>query len=308
MKTKIDNILDGLSGIGTFSTVVQQINTMLLDDDVSIRKVADLVEKDSSITATVLRLANSSYYGLSKKVTTIHVAITVLGLNTIRNIITTVSLCSLFRKAKTDIFDIRDLWWHSLGSAVCAKSLVGKAPVETGEMAFVCALIHDIGKVLIYQSLSGDMERIIARVKERKDESLIDIETEILGFSHARIGSELARRWRFPDMYVDVIRFHHHPDVLMKKADSDHNRPEDSPDSSASTKGLVASGRLVGPAVYAANQMAKVFAFGKSTDEKAKTIDDALWDMTGIPLDEVPSIISKIYNEFNLMKTSWNLG
>lgn len=308
MKTRIDNILDGLKGIGTFSTIISKINTMLLDEDVSLRRVAEVIEKDSSITATVLRLANSSYYGLSKRVTTIPVAVTVLGLNTIRNLITTVSLCSLFRKARTDIFDPIDLWWHSLGSAVCAKTLLGKAPAETGETAFVCALIHDIGKAIIYQAKPREMERVIERAKEKKEESLVNIEKEILGFSHARIGSELAKRWRFPDTYVNIIRFHHNPNVLLKKESLISAISQENTGPSALTKGNIVADKLIGAVVYAANQMAKAFAFGKSTNEKAEIISEEIWDLIGIPLDELPSIVSAIYNDFYTMKTSWSPG
>lgn len=283
MEDEIRSIIGKVKGIHSFSSVIMKINTMITADTVSIRDIALEIEKEPSLSANVLRLANSSYYGFSGKVSTISMAMTILGLNTVRNLIMAVYLSRMFLKTGEGLFDPASLWLHSLGCAVSARTLLRKRSPEIQEMAFVCGLLHDIGKVVLAQVAPQSMEALLLKQKE-KGEPFVDIELQDLGYTHSRIGAILADTWHFPERYTNIILHHHHAPMLLKN--------DDDP---------------IGPAVFIGNQLAKMLALGKSTSSKADNITDEMWHMAGVDLDGIDDLIKEIKLKYSEIRATLNL-
>lgn len=281
MEDEIRSIIEKVKGIHSFSSVIIKINTMMAIDTVSIKDIALEIEKEPSLSANVLRLANSSYYGFSGKVSTITMAMTILGLNTVRNLIMAVNLSRMFQKAGEGLFDPAGLWLHSLGCAISARTLLKKHSSETQEMAFVCGLLHDIGKVVLAQVAPQSMEALLIKKQKEREKSFVDIEFWDLGYTHSRIGSALADSWHFPDTYTNIILHHHHAPILLKN-----------------------EGDPIGPAVFIGNQLAKMLALGKSTSHMSDVISDEMWHMTGADLDGIDELIKEIAHKYTEIKAT----
>ena len=202
--------IDSITSLPTIPHILLEINRMLEKADVSNRKMQDVIEKDQVITAKILKLVNSSFYGFRSKIVDISQAILILGFNTVRNSIATVALIDIFRtKEKYDSFDIRDLWKHSLAVAVTSRRLAERARMAPPDDCFVAGLIHDLGKLIMEEYLPGIFERVLKLGKEQAV-SFIEAEKMFLPITHAGIGAHLIRKWRFPARLVDAVEYHHH--------------------------------------------------------------------------------------------------
>jgi putative nucleotidyltransferase with HDIG domain len=209
--------IGGVRCLPTIPNVLLEINRMLLDYEVSIRKMHDVIEKDQVITAKILKLVNSSFYGFRSKIVDISQALMILGFNTVRNSIATIAVIDIFRaRDKFSDFDITDLWKHSLAVAITSRRLAEKARMAPPDDCFVAGLLHDIGKLIMEEHLTDLFKQVLTRQQE-EGLSFIAAERKFLPLDHAIIGGYVAEKWRFPVRLVDAIRHHHH----MTRAASD---------------------------------------------------------------------------------------
>ncbi len=202
---KLDNIQD----IPTLPDIALKVNKMLEDYDTSISQLGEVVEKDQGIVSKIMKLVNSTFFGLRSKVRNIPHAIVLLGFNTVRNAVVSVSIIDSFDKGKiTEDFDIKDFWKHSISVAVTSRYLAEEAKVGSPDDCFIGGLLHDMGKVILVQHFPDVFNKIVASTKESKS-SFFDVEKTECPFNHARIGGHLAKKWRLPEGLVDAIKGHH---------------------------------------------------------------------------------------------------
>jgi len=201
--------IDRITNLPTIPHVLLEINRMLQDNVVSNKKMQEVIEKDQVVTAKLLKLVNSSFYGFRSKIVDISQAILILGFNTARNAIATVAVIDIFRaKEKYDDFDIRDLWKHSLAVAITSRRLAERARMAPPDDCFVAGLLHDIGKLIMEEHLPDLFGRVLALQRE-EGLSFIEAEKKISPANHAVIGGHLIRKWRFPARLIDAIKHHH---------------------------------------------------------------------------------------------------
>jgi putative nucleotidyltransferase with HDIG domain len=206
----IDTKLKKLHELPTLPAILSQCNTLLKNPNVSPADLAKVIKSDQSITSKVLKLVNSAFYGLNGNVSTISQAIVILGFNTLRSIILSVSVFELLPKNETfGEFRISRLWEHSIGCAVIAKLLAQRLGVKDPEEAFTAGLLHDIGKVVIAKLLR---EEFITILETTHSEKILFLEAEqsIVGTTHAQLGERIAKYWKLPPPLIDAIALHHH--------------------------------------------------------------------------------------------------
>ncbi len=190
--------------------VVAALMQATLSDKTSISDIAKIIQRDPSLTSYVLRVVNSPFYGLSRKVTTPSQAIVILGLRAVQNISLTASVFQTFHGMKTKgAFSVERFWWHSLASALTNKHLSEEVGYDNSEEAFVAGLLHDIGKLVLYMNFSSDYE-IVAR-KHREGGNLIITEEGFFGTNHADLGGWLLDSWNLQPFLADAVRYHHQP-------------------------------------------------------------------------------------------------
>jgi putative nucleotidyltransferase with HDIG domain len=192
----------------TFLRITQIVN----NPRASAKDLAAVIGDDQVLTARLLRLVNSSFYGFPQKVSTVTGAIVLLGFDAIRSLLLSSSVFEIFPgKRRKNQHELAALWDHALGCAVAAKVIGGRLRYDNIEELFVGGLLHDIGKIVEMVYLPGDFNKVRNLVKE-KDLLILEAEREVLGVSHAEVGTLLASQWRLPQKLVKVIETHHSPE------------------------------------------------------------------------------------------------
>lgn len=203
--------------IPSIPLVLIKIIQTLDEDTSSAKELEELILHDPALAARILRLANSAFYSFRATVKTISHAITLLGLNLVTSLAIGINIFDTFTKgSKSESAHINQLWTHSCGVAVLVKEIwtrrsgIGKE----GEFAFLCGLLHDLGKVVLFKTYPGHYSSIFAVAKSETDPAISSYEYEYYGVDHAMIGEMLAKQWGFPPELVGLIRRHHDPLAL----------------------------------------------------------------------------------------------
>jgi putative nucleotidyltransferase with HDIG domain len=207
----LDDILNDLHELPSLPAVVMELLSSLDEDDADISVLAKKLSHDQALTAKTLRLANSSVYGLQVRVTTIQQAITFLGFQTTRNLITAAAVTGCFAEGRCPGFDHKAFWRHSIATAACAKVLARRLRVNQ-DFAFTAGLLHDIGRLVLVSSYPDRYASAMAW-RTANDSDLLEAERRMLGVDHVMAGVALAEHWQFSDTMRLAIAHHHQPEA-----------------------------------------------------------------------------------------------
>jgi putative nucleotidyltransferase with HDIG domain len=207
----VDKILRKVSQLPPFPVVVQRALQLVADPNSSAQSVVDVIQFDQSITADVLRLCNSAYFSLQRKVNSLREALVLIGFNQLFEIILGRQSSHLFSRASTG-YDLQrgELWRHSVASALLSGIISRRLGRQPSPVLFTAALLHDIGKVILSEFVKDYFEDI-KKLIEEKSVSFSDAEKEILGIDHAELGGRITEEWKFPKVIVSSVRYHHTP-------------------------------------------------------------------------------------------------
>jgi putative nucleotidyltransferase with HDIG domain len=181
-------------------------------DSSSSRELESLILHDPALSARILRLANSAFYCFPAQVKTISHAISLLGINLVTSLAIGINIFDTFTKgAKSEAALINKLWTHSCGVGMLAKEIWIRRGFKEkdGEFAFLCGLLHDLGKVILFRTYSSHYGSVCAIQKSETDPAISVYEAKNYGKDHAEIGEMLAKQWGFPPELASVIRWHH---------------------------------------------------------------------------------------------------
>lgn len=203
-----DELLAALRDLPPLPLVVLELIESLGHEELSAAQYAAKISRDQALAAKTLRLANSSFYGRGRQVQSVTEAIAVLGLRTVRGVVTAAGLAGSFRRQPG--FDHNAFWRHSIGSALCAQALAGELQRDDGDLAFTVGLLHDIGRLALASALAPAYAEV-ERWRRDQDCPDGDAERAVLGIDHAEVGALIARQWNFAPVIVDAIGQHHAP-------------------------------------------------------------------------------------------------
>jgi putative nucleotidyltransferase with HDIG domain len=206
------NYVAKLKDLPTLPQVLAKAMQIVSNPLSSASDLNEVIALDQALTAKVLRLANSAYYGFPQEITSVTQAVVILGFNTIRNLALTVSVHKmLFEGAKQGKFSYRDFWIHSVGTAVACKRLAKKVGFKSEENAFTAGLLHDIGKNFFEQQDAAAYAEVLDH-SQQAGLSLWCCEKERFGIDHAQVGGWMAEKWNLQPELTAAIRLHHQPD------------------------------------------------------------------------------------------------
>ena len=206
----LNDVIKNIRDLPSLPVVVMELLDIVDQEDADIGSLAQKVSQDQSLTAKTLQLANSSYFATRIKVTTIRQAITLLGFQNVRTLITTAALAGCFPERACEGFDHKLFMHHSTTTAMAASVLARHMGINA-DYAFTAALLHDIGRLVLVTSFPDEYAAAIAYRIEHAC-SMRDAEIEIFGIDHARAGELLAIHWNFSDTIRFAIAYHHEPD------------------------------------------------------------------------------------------------
>lgn len=210
-KERTELILKRVTNLSPVPKILSEVLELLKDINTSPQLLAKTIAKDQSIVVKILTIANSPFYGLSKRVSTIEYAIMILGFNEIRNIVTALSLMESLKNKSDQYMDQKEFWIHAYITATIAKKITDDMGLRLGGDAFIGGLLHDLGISVIHRYLHTDFVSICEAVNNGMKYS--EAETLTLGMDHQNIGSVLLKNWNLPEQFCEIVRCHHTPNL-----------------------------------------------------------------------------------------------
>ncbi|MBN1545476.1 MAG: HDOD domain-containing protein [Syntrophaceae bacterium] len=188
------------------------------DENVSIQDIAKIIRADASLSAKVLKLANSSYFRSSEKIVRIDHALTRMGRDAVKNLAISSAVHQVFSKSNIDSngFDVQRFWRHSLTSAVLSRMIAEKSGYKLPELAFLAGMIHDIGRLVLVVNFPQEYKTVLDAASNTT-ESILDREIR-MGAPHTEIGAWLLKKWNFDTLTIDAALYHHEPATRIKEA------------------------------------------------------------------------------------------
>lgn len=270
MSSKLSDVINAAKLI-TLPDVYLRLKSLLDSPDFSMAEVAVVISHDPAITVRLLRIVNSSLYGFSKKIETVSRAITLLGTQQVHDLVLATSISQAFKGITSTIINMQQFWQRSVYCAVASRHLAGLCSGCDQERLFVAGLLHDIGHLIMYQTIPELSQRAILEAAKQNLPQYM-VERNLIGFDSADIGAELIYQWSLPESLWETTKFHVEPESAKKF-------PRET--------ALVHLGALLTTAGRK----------GGSFNEGTLTVNPAAWRVTGLSPAECAAVVGQIEND-----------
>ena len=234
--------------------------------------VANVISQDMALTARLLKLVNSAFFGFPRKIETISQAVSVVGTTQVRDLSLATSVADAFKSLPSDLIDVDEFWRHSLACGVAARVIAGLRSETNVERFFVAGILHDLGRLVLILRAPDEARLVMQRAEER-GALLFETEREVIGFDHGRVGGALMEHWTMPDALRDAVRFHHEP------AKSERFRVD------AAT-------------VHVADIFANALELGSSGERFVPPLSASAWSSLGLDPQMIPFAVDQIDREY----------
>lgn len=263
-------VLTRISSLPTPTKVYEQVTAMLADPKTAAKDIAEVVSADQAITARLLKMVNSPFYGFTEQVTTVSRAITIIGFESLRNLILASSLVDLFtpkRKANA-FFNLELLWVHCLATGVAARAIAKKRGHNSeGEEYLVAGLMHDLGKAVLLQYFPEKVDDILHHVRAQGC-LFREGEQQVLHSDHTVIGLAIAEQWGLPAPLRDTIAKHHTP--------------------------MAADDQLRASTVHLADIIARALLLGSGGDRDMPALDGGAYKLLGLDDQKLQDVMRDV--------------
>jgi putative nucleotidyltransferase with HDIG domain len=200
-----------LNRLPAFPATVNKVTSLINNPDSSLSELVEVIRLDQAITANILRMCNSAYFGLRHKVDNVHDAIMYLGKKNVVRAVMAAGCSRFFKDTPGYEAEAKDLWEHAVGTALMSQILAKKILKHEDSQLFTAALMHDIGKIILGEFVSEKYHEIMNGMSVRAC-SFLEAEEEVLGMNHAEVGGVITAAWNFPQDIQQAIAYHHRPD------------------------------------------------------------------------------------------------
>jgi putative nucleotidyltransferase with HDIG domain len=213
----LERILRSIRHVPAFPMTIQKVMELLRNDDYSVQEVTNVIKFDQAITANILRMCNSAYFGVRSRIGTLNEAIVYLGKEHIITAVQTSGVSRFFKKgSKGYVSQANDLWMHSVSVALMTQILFKRIYQQEQPVLYTAGLLHDVGKVILGEYVNESFDKIMNLVG-REGCSFLEAEEKLFGINHATIGGKIAEHWNFPEEISTAIALHHRPDLIEDK-------------------------------------------------------------------------------------------
>jgi putative nucleotidyltransferase with HDIG domain len=216
--TTLQGVVAGMQTLPSLPTLYLEVLDALQDPHGSLERVGDIIGRDIGMTAKMLQLVNSAFFGLRRHVSSPGEAVKLLGLDTIKALVLSVQIFSHFDHQQKGAFSLDVLWQHSLATSTCAKRIAQEAQPDRRvvDHAFMAGLLHDVGKLVLAANLPELYSATLVQAQEHGT-PVWETERALLGTTHAEVGAYLLGLWGLPDAIVEALAFHHCPSACPEQ-------------------------------------------------------------------------------------------
>lgn len=265
-------LITGALDLPSLPEVVMRAIELVNAPEASAIDIGRVLSEDSALTARLLKIVNSPFYGFPSRIDTVSRAITVIGTLDLLDLILATSVVKMFSGVPNDLVSMDSFWKHSLYGGVVARLLAARSKQPNVEHFFVAGLLHDLGSLVIYRKMPELARETLLRARYNGI-VLQQAEQELLGFDHAMVGAELMRMWKLPVSLVEAVEFHHNPSQSP-------NYP------------------LIASVVHVADVIASAVRSGGGASEAAPPLDPAAWDKIGLPILAIEALLLEADQQF----------
>ena len=272
MTPDLDAMMEFADKLPSLPVAVVKAMQLLRDENSQNDQVASALSMDQALVGQVLKLSNSPYYGVSRRVSTVQQAILVLGRKAVRNLVIAAAAQDFLSKPQAGYMLRRgDLWSHSMAAGCGASLIAEKVNYKPKEEAFVAGLLHDIGKVVLSGYLAEQTDTLMDRLSAG-DATIDQIERDVIAVDHAALGGLITEHWQLPAVLSKAICYQHHP-------------------SDAGDDWQLAA------IVHLANTLALVIGVGLGVDGLQYSFDDAAVARLGISAEDMDELTSELIEQ-----------
>ena len=268
-KEKLRELIDEIDDLPTLPAVVTRLVGMVENPSTSAEDVNQLISQDPSLTAKILKLVNSAFYGFSRKISTVTEAVVILGFDTVKSLALSASVFDAFDGEEMEDFDRVGLWEHSIATGVGAELIAGRIRYPNMEEVMVAGILHKIGLVVIDIYFHDELIDILAYAR-KNNVTILKAEREILGVGHPAIGAWLAERWNLPEWITVAIAYYHDP---FQAPEEDQQLPM---------------------LIHVGDVLARTNHIGWHGDAVEPEFQEGVWEELGLNKEDIRSILNQL--------------
>ena len=257
-------------------TIVFKLNDTIADPFSSADDIAQVISKSPGLSALLLRIVNSAFYGFPSRIDSLARAVTIIGSKEVTALAVGISTMEIFKDIPKTVFDMRAFTQHSLACGVLARILAANGNIRNTEQMFVSGLLHDIGRLVIFKYYPQAAASMLS-ARSTGDLSLSDCEKAVLGFRHTDIAGDLFEKWKFPVALIQNVVFHHRPSMAQDTVKA----------------GIV----------HLADIIAHSLGEGKSGEWRLPRMDPAVWDKLRLSPQVLSTIIPQAAHHLDFLTT-----
>ena len=270
---KLKRIMNQVKSFPGMPATAARLMPLLQSPHASVDQIEDILRYDPGLTANILKLTNSAYFGLPSQVSSVRQAILLMGRKRLLQLVMTMCMSALMKKPIPG-YDLPqgELWRHSVAVSVAADLLIASLNINDVDEVFTAALLHDIGKMVLGSYVLGDLEKIKEMVT--KGISFEVAEYVVLGTNHAAVGARILLSWSLPQELVNAVRWHHDPDSCESRC-------------------------LLSDVVHVANIMSRCIAYGKGCNGQAAEPSFEVIERLGLTQNHIDQLSEQTRQEMN---------
>ncbi|MBR9986376.1 MAG: HDOD domain-containing protein [Desulfosarcina sp.] len=262
----VESIIEAIDHLKPVSDIAGKVMALLDDPDCGMSDLSDIIRYEPALTSNVLKLANSSYFGLPGKINDAKQAIVYLGMTQVVDLVLLVSCSESFNGSHGGYgLNTGELWKSAVSAAILANDLAEKKRMKQTGLFFTGALLRDIGKVVLDQHVKSAIEPIMNRVNIQSM-TFREAERQVLGFDHCQVGAMVAKNWHFPTALQCIIRYSHTP---------------------LEAKGCFLEASIV----YMADAICRKMEIGLGIDDPSYPEDDRVARSVGLQLSQIQGVM-----------------
>ena len=256
-------------------SVVFELNEVVANPMSSAEQIAEVVNRSPSLTALLLKIVNSSFYGFPSKIDKVSHAVTLIGTREISGLALGISILSIFKEIPKNVIDMYSFWKHSLACGILSRVLAAHLNSNQTEQLFVSGMLHDLGRLILYIHFPKESLKIITRSRNHSS-LLLDEETDYLGCDHTEVGKGFMQRWKLPLVLENTVCYHHYPSQAQQPVPA--------------------------AIVHLADIIVNSLGIGSSGERYVPPLDSAAWEELELPVSSFEKIIGQATHQFKALE------
>ncbi len=270
----ITELIQGDNQLATLPEVFYKLNAAIEDPDCTFDDIGEIISIDPALSARLLKIVNSAFYGFSTQVETITHALTIIGTDQLTQLVLATAVMNQFKGIPDDLLNMNSFWRHSITAGLAARSIAALSGEYNVERFFVAGLLHDIGRLVFCLKAPEEFAELLKKAEASGNPLYVE-EQATFGFDHAELGGQLLKEWKLPERLIEAVAWHHFPDKAL-------SHPEET------------------AVVNLADAIAYSLKFGSSGETFVPQMEPKSWESIGLPESlYLPMIKDKIDQQFD---------